>query len=209
MYNSPMGSASPVRSPRREPVPIDARALDNLRYIRETMESAASFTAVPGVGGIAMGLTALAAAALAGRYSSVDGWLGIWMAEALVAFGIGTLAMIRKARAAKTPLLSGPGRKFALSLLPPLTVAALLTVVLYRAGLPAIIPPMWLLLYGAAVITGGAFSVKIVPVMGLCFMVEGALALASPPNWGNWFMAAGFGGIHIVFGIVIAWRYGG
>ncbi|MBI3695609.1 MAG: hypothetical protein HY238_12320 [Acidobacteria bacterium] len=204
-----MGSAQPLRSSRREPVPIDSHAIDNLRYIRETMESAGSLTAVPGLGGIAMGLTALLAAPLAAGQPTVERWLAVWLAAALLAFAIGTMAMNRKARAAKVPLLFGPGRKFALSLVPPLAVAALLTAVLYRAGIPGLIPGMWLLLYGTGVVTGGAFSVRIVPVMGLCFMLEGAAALFCPASWGNWFMAAGFGGIHIVFGIIIARRYGG
>ena len=209
MYNSSMGSAQPLRSPRREPIPIDARAIDNLRYIRETMESAGSFTAVPGLGGIVMGLTALLAALLAARQPTVERWLAVWLAEAMLAFAIGMVSMNRKARAARTPVLVGPGGKFALSLVPPLAVAALLTAVLYRAGMPGLIPGMWLALYGTGVVTGGAFSVGIVPVMGLCFMLEGALALFGPASWGNWFMAAGFGGIHLVFGIIIARRYGG
>ena len=204
-----MGSAQSLRSPRQEPVPIDAHAIDNLRYIRETMESAGSFTAVPGLGGIVMGLTALLAAPLAARQPTIERWLAVWLAEALLAFVIGMVSMSRKARAARTPLLFGPGRKFALSLFPPLGVAALLTAVLYRAGMPGLIPGTWLLLYGTGVVTGGAFSVRIVPVMGLCFTLEGAVALFCPASWGNWFMAAGFGGIQIVFGIIIARRYGG
>ncbi len=183
--------------------------MDNLRYIRETMESAGEFTAVPGLGGAIMGVTALLAAVLAARQIRTEMWLGTWLAEAVLAFGIGALAMTRKAKAAKMPVLFGPARKFALSLAPPIAVAALLTAVLYRGGLAGAIPAMWLLLYGAGVVTGGAFSVRIVPVMGLCFMTEGAIALLCPASWGNWFMAAGFGGIHLVFGIIIARRYGG
>lgn len=209
MYNSSMGSAQTLRSASREPVPIDAHALDNLRYIRETMESAGSFTAVPGVGGALMGVTAVLAAPLAARQSSVEAWLGVWLGAAVLAFLIGGLAMIRKARRAKVPLISGPARKFALSLFPPILVGALLTVALYRAGMVNLIPGAWLLLYGTGVVTGGAFSVKIVPVMGLCFMLDGAIALFSPATWGNWFMAAGFGGMQIMFGVIIARRYGG
>lgn len=204
-----MSSAGPLRSHHPEPVALEVHAADNLRFIRETMERAGSFTAVPGWGGFAIGLTALAASFVAARQTRPNAWLATWLAEALVAVGIAAGATARKARAAKMPLLSGPGRKFALSFVPPLLVGALLTVVLFRAGYAAVLPGMWLLLYGTAVVTGGAFSVRVVPVMGLCFMLAGALALFSPASWGNWFMAAGFGALQIIFGLVIAKRYGG
>ncbi|HKV41886.1 MAG TPA: hypothetical protein VJX67_21965 [Blastocatellia bacterium] len=183
--------------------------MDNLRYIRETMESAASFTAVSGWGEIVIGMTALGAAIIASRLTTPAAWLMVWLSEALLSLVISGGAMLRKTRAARMPLLSGPGRKFALSFAPPMIVGAILTLVLYRAGLVGLIPGSWLLLYGTGVVTGGTFSVGIVPVMGLCFMIEGAAALFSPPAWANYFMAAGFGGLHIVFGIVIARRYGG
>lgn len=203
-----MSLPTPVPS-RRSPVALDAHAADNLRFIRETMERAGSFTAVPGWGGVAMGITALGAAVVAAQQSSPEGWLITWVAEALLAFAIAGSTMVWKARAAGVPLLSGAGRKFALSFSPPLLVGALLTVVLYRAHLGATIPGMWLLLYGTGVVTGGTFSIRAVPLMGLCFMVLGAVALFTPVAWSNWLMAAGFGGLQIVFGVVIAKRYGG
>ena len=204
-----MSAVGPLRSRRPEPAAIDVHAADNLRYIRETMERAASFTAVPGWGGVAIGLTAIAAAIVAARQGNPRAWLATWLGEALLAVAIATAATLRKARAARVPLLSGPGRKFALSFLPPLLVGALLTAGLFRAGYLAVLPGMWLLLYGTAVVTGGAFSVRVVPLMGLCFMGAGAAALFAPAAWGNWFMAVGFGGLQIVFGLVIARRYGG
>jgi len=203
---------APLGFPRprpAEPVALDAHARDNLRFIRETMERAASFTAVPGWGGVAIGITALGAAWLAARQSTVEAQVVTWLGEALLAVGIAAWTTVRKARAAKMPLLSGPGRKFALSFFPPLFVGALLTFVLYHTGLERAIPGTWLLLYGTGVLTGGAFSVKIVPVMGLCFMFAGTVALFSPASWGNGFLAAGFGGLHIIFGILIARRHGG
>ena len=204
-----MARFSVLRSRPSAPVALDTHAMDNLRFIRQTMERAGSFTAVPGWGGVAMGVTALAAAVVASRQTARDLWLATWLAEALVAFGIAGWAMVWKSHAAKMPLLSGPGRKFALSFSPPLVVGALLTLVLYRLGLAGVLPGIWLLLYGAGVVTGGAFSVKIIPVMGLCFMLAGAAALFSPAAWGNGFLAAGFGGLHILFGILIARRHGG
>jgi len=183
--------------------------MENIRFIRETMERSTSFTAVPGKGGVAMGLTALIAAAVATHTSTAGTWLATWAVEAAVAFTIGGWAMARKARAANLPLLSGPGRKFALSLSPPLLAGALLTVALFQFGLVSALPGTWLLLYGAGVVTGGAFSVKAVPLMGVCLMVLGAAALFSPASWGNAFLAAGFGGVHIIFGALIARRHGG
>ncbi|HYL99762.1 MAG TPA: hypothetical protein VEZ90_12465 [Blastocatellia bacterium] len=194
----------------RPPAPaLHERAMDNLRYIRETMESASSFTAVSGFGEVAIGLTALGAALLASRFTAIGAWFTVWLGEAVLSLVISGGAMLRKARAAELPMLYGPGRKFALSFSPPMLVGALLTAVLYRAGFLAPVPGVWLMLYGTAVVTGGAFSVKIVPVMGLCFMILGAAALFCPFQWANYLMAAGFGGLHILFGLIIARRHGG
>jgi len=203
-----MQGPEPVRPPR-PPVALDAHAADNLRFIRETMERAASFTAVPGWGGVVMGITAVGAAVVAGAQATPHAWLLTWMGEALLAFVIASCAVVWKARAAGIPLLTDPGRKFALSFAPPILVGVLLTLVLYQAGLLHAIPGMWLLLYGTGVVAAGAFSIRVVPLMGLCFMVLGAVALFTPESWNNWLMGAGFGGLHVVFGFVIARRYGG
>src|SRR5579885_2591524 len=200
-----MASIQPIR---QEPIEMHARAMDHLQYIRETMARASEFTAVPGWGGVAMGVTALLAAVFAARQVSADAWLAVWFAEGMLAMGIGALAMKHKADVAGEPLLSAPARKFALSFAPPLLVGALLTLLLHRAGLTAAIPGMWLLLYGTGVVTGGAFSVRIVPVMGICFMLMGAVALFCPLAWGTALLAAGFGGLHLIFGLIIAWKYG-
>jgi len=183
--------------------------MDNLRYIRETMERAGSFTAVPGWGGVAMGLTALAASGLAARQTSSSAWLATWLIEGALAIGIGILAMQRKARAAGLPVWSAPARKFVFSFFPPLVVGAVLTLVLWRAGLIGAIPGMWLMLYGTGVITGAAFSAPIIPVMGVCFLAGGALASFTPVAWNDAWLGLGFGGLHIVFGVIIARRYGG
>ena len=190
------------------PQPLADKALDNLRYIRATMERAGSFTAVPGWGQVAVGVTALAAAVVAARQQSSLNWLVVWLAEAILALAIGGWTMLHKARAANDSLLSGPGRRFGLSFLPPLVVGGLLTVALYFGGGLRLLPAVWLLLYGTGVITGGAFSVPVVPVMGLGFLALGTVALFEP-GLGNWLLAAGFGGLHVVFGFWIARRYGG
>jgi len=188
--------------------PLDTRAVDDLRFIRQTMERSAAFTAVPGWGMVAVGATALPAAWLASRHSLDLRWLQIWITEAVLAVSVALVAIQIKAARSGLPWTSGPGRKVALSFAPPVAAAALLTVPLCRANLGDTLPGAWLLLYGVGVITGGAFSVSVVPVMGLCFMMMGAAALFLPLR-GNWAMAAGFGGLHILFGIWIARRHGG
>jgi hypothetical protein len=190
-------------------VSINDRAIENLQYIRETMERAGSFTAVPGWGGILMGVSAILTALVSGHLPSRNLWFAAWLGEAALALAIGGWAMLQKAKAVQSPLLVGPGRKFALSLCPAMIAGAALTLVLYRGELFELMPGTWLLLYGVSVVTSGAFSVKVVPIMGLCFMALGIIALLSPLAFANWFMAAGFGGLHIAFGIVIARRYGG
>ncbi len=204
-----MATAGPLHSPPREPIPIDARAADHLRYIRETMERAAEFTAVPGWGGVAMGVTALMAALAASRQTTPRAWLAVWLIEAFVAVAIAAPAAATKAHRANSALFSGPGRKFVLSFAPSIVVGGLLTFALYHADFLAALPGVWLLLYGTAIVTGGAFSVRVVPVMGLCLMLLGAAALFASPVWGDAFMAAGFGVVQIGFGWWIARHFGG
>ncbi len=190
------------------PVPIGHRAADNLRFIRDTMERAASFTAVPGWGGVLIGITALAAGAFAfGRPARQEFF--IWVAEAVLALSIGFLGVGLKSKRLALSPSSRAARRALLSFMPPLLAGAVLTVVLYRIGALGVLPGLWLLLYGAAVVTGGAFSVRIVPVMGLCFMLVGLAALLAPQSFGDLFLVVGFGTLHIVFGVVIARRHGG
>jgi len=199
--------AHPAQS--REPHALHDRAMENIRFIRETMERASAFTAVPGWGQVAVGVTAFVASYLAAHETTPRRWLFVWLAEAIIALLIAGWTLDRKARATATPLLSGPARKVAFSLSPPLIVGALLTAVLFRSRVTSVIPGVWLLLYGTGVVTGGMFSVSIVPLMGICFMVLGAVALFVSPPWANWLLSAGFGGLHIIFGIIIARKYGG
>jgi hypothetical protein len=187
---------------------LHARAMDNLSFIRSTMERATAFTAVPGWGGVAMGITALGATIVANRRPPNE-WLAVWLSASGLALAIGGWAMALKARRGGTSVFSYSGRRFVLSYVPPLAVGGLLTYVLVRAGLYSALPGTWLLLYGTGVVTGGAFSVRVVPLMGLCFMALGAIALIAPPSTLNWFLAGGFGGLHILFGLIIARRYGG
>jgi hypothetical protein len=198
-----------VSPAQEEPPALHERAMDNLRYIRETMERATAFTGISGWGEVAIGGSAFLASVLAAQQSSFRAWLAIWIAEGLISLLIAGWSMDRKARAVQMPMMSGPGRKAVFSLLPPILAGALVTIVLFQAGLTSAIPGIWLLLYGTGVVTGGMFSVPVVPIMGFCFMGLGALALFAPSALADWFMAAGFGGLHVVFGVIIARKYGG
>lgn len=189
--------------------PLHEHAEHNLRFIREKMDHATSFTAVPGWGGVLMGVIGLAAAAVGSIQPTPARWMATWMAAAAVALLVGGWAMDRKTRASGTELLAGKGRKFIFSLSPPLLSGAVLTWVLYQGGFVGAIPGVWLLMYGTAAVTGGAFSIRIVPVMGLCFMILGVIALLLPAAWGNWMLAIGFGGVQLVSGLVIVRKYGG
>ena len=192
-----------------EPQPLHTRAADDLKFIRETMERAGSFTGVPGKGWVAIGATALAAAYLASTRTTPEAWLAVWLGEAALALVVGSWALVRKARAVNMPLFRGAGWRFLISLAPPFVAAAILTIAFYRSPQLAALPGVWLILFGAGVMTAGTFSVRVVPLTGLCFMLIGTAALFAPADWGDAFMAAGFGGLHIVFGLIIARKYGG
>lgn len=183
--------------------------MDNLRFIRGIMESAATFTAVSGWGQVLMGLTAIGAALLAARQQHAWSWVATWVAEAGIATGISVASMAIKSHAANVPLLSGPIRKLILTFSPAMLVGAVLTAVFVDRNLPSLLPGTWLLLYGAAVVSAGTNSVRIVPVMGAAFMMFGAVAFLLPPGAQTWMMLAGFGGLHIVFGLWIARKHGG
>ncbi|MDX1531190.1 MAG: hypothetical protein R3362_06655 [Rhodothermales bacterium] len=205
----------------------DRQAEAQLRYIRETMARTAEFTAVSGWGGIAMGLTALAAAALAAAQPTVSGWLRVWVAAALIGFAIGAWATARKAQRHGVPLLSGQGRKFLLGLAPALCAGLALTLAVYGFDVEAagerfarlgvadataslrLLPGLWLLLYGIGVISAGMFSIRLIPLLGAAFLLVGTLALLSPATWATAWMAVGFGGLHLTFGLLIARRHGG
>ena len=193
----------------QEPAPLHEHALSNLRYIREAMERASAFTSIPGWGGVGVGATALAAAALAQPFAGTRRWLLTWLAEAVVAATIAGTAMFRKARRANVSFASAPARRFFSSYFAPIVAAAALTYVLGSMHVYAPLPAAWLLLYGASFIASGAFSIRMVPVMGVCFMLLGIAACFVPPSAANALLGAGFGGLHLVFGWIIARSYGG
>jgi hypothetical protein len=191
-----------------DPESLQRHAAEHLQFIRDTMARASGFTAVPGWGGALMGATAIGTAAAAPPVDD-PAWLVWWLADAVAAVVIGIVSIVRKARRVGAPLQGGAARRFALALTPALVAAAILTVVLVGHGLTTVLPGCWLLLYGAAIASGGALSVRLVPLLGLCLMALGGIALMAPASWGNLFMGAGFGMTQVIFGCLIARRYGG
>lgn len=198
-----MAAVHPIRR-SSPPAELHSHAADNLRYIRQTIENAGAFTAVPGYGMMAMGAMGCAAWALV-RLAGLP-WLPTWIACAVCAAAVGFLAMLRKAG---WPVFSSPAGRFLLSLSPPIAAGALLTAALSSTTTAGAIPGMWLLLYGAGVVSSGAHSVRTVPVMGASFMLLGIAALFAPSAWAAGFLVAGFGGLHLAFGAYIARRHGG
>lgn len=205
----------------RPPAPLSDRAIDNLRFIRETMESTATFTGISGGGIMATGVIACVAFAVSGSELGSPRWLTTWVLAAVLAFSYSAIATLRKAREATPPVTGAMGRKLALAFFPALVAGAVITAVALRAGWFVALPGVWLIMYGAAVMAGGALSVRIIPVMGASFMFLGAVALGAPlilqTAWSeasralllNVLMTLGFGGLHLVFGALISRRYGG
>jgi len=204
-----MASERPSTASATEAPALHARAMADLRFIRETMESASAFTTLSGWGLVVIGIAALAAEAVGGDAVGSPRWLGAWLAAAATSVVVGGASTALKTRAAGRPLLSGPGRKFAMGFAPTVLAGAVLTVALVQAGAGVVLPALWLSLYGAAMVGGGAFSVRVVPVMGVAFVALGVIAALAPATWANALLAVGFGGLHVGFGIVIVRRHGG
>lgn len=195
--------------PMHEPAPMHEHALSNLRYIREAMERASAFTSIPGWGGVCIGVTALVATVAAQHASDRRSWVVIWLTEAVIAAAIAAFTMVRKASRAGVSFRGAAARRFFVSYFAPVVAAAALTFFLARHGFHDALPPTWLLLYGASFVSSGAYSIPVVPVMGVCFMLLGLVACFVPFAAANVLLGTGFGGLHIIFGVVIARRYGG
>jgi hypothetical protein len=201
--------SSAGNEPIAESSALHARAMADLRFIRATMANAAAFSAFSGWGLILIGGVATACGLVAARQSTRPGWLATWLAAAGVAALIGALSTARKTRAARESLIPGPARKFALSLAPAVLSGALLTGALQRGEYFDLMPGTWLLLYGAGLVAAGAWSVRVVPLIGSAFMLLGAVGLLLPLAWGNWLLIGGFGGLHVAFGLIVGRKHGG
>ena len=191
-----------------EPIRIDDHAFDNLRYIRETMERAGSFTSIPGWGGLAIGGTAIVTSIIASRLVDLR-WLEAWLIEAVVAATIALITMSMKAARAGVTMTSTAARRFFVSYFAPIIAAAVITMMLTRTQWFDAMPAVWLLSYGASFISSGAYSIRVVPQMGVCFMLLGAIASLVSFPIANALLGVGFGGLHIIFGLIIARNYGG
>lgn len=193
-----------------EPAPIHEHAISNLRYIREAMERASAFTSIPGWGGVAVGITAVAAAIIGHQQPDWRRWLWTWLIEAVVAATIAGITMARKAGRANVSFTEPAARRFFVSYLAPIAAGAVLTWLLARVGAFMALPATWLVLYGASFVSSGAYSIRLVQLMGVCFMLLGiAATFMLSFTAANVLLGIGFGGLHIVFGYLIARSYGG
>lgn len=201
------------------PIALHERAMENLLFIREAMERSTSFTGISGKGMVAMGLIALGGGQVARRYPSHEWWLYCWLAVACAGCLAGLAAMVWKMRALDQPSVARSARRFALNMAPSILIGVFLTQMFHELGLYAFLPGMWLLLYGAGVVAGGALSVRVLPAMGGAMMALGAATLfwtlwgsesrAVADFWAEAALAIGFGGMHMVSGIIVWRRYGG
>ena len=188
---------------------MEDRATADLRFIRSTMARSGRFTALSGPGITAMGAVGAASSIVAAGVSAPGTWIRVWLVAAAVAGGLGIAGLVRKARQEKMSALAPPARRFFLGFLPPVAAGAILTVFLFRGGDAHLLPGVWLLLYGAGVVTGGQASIALVPLTGAGFMLLGIVALVVPPLGGTVCLGVGFGGLHLLTGILIWRRHGG
>lgn len=208
-----MSLARPRRPATRQdspPIALHERAESDLAFVRGVMERSHHFTAVPGVGGMFMGVTAIAAAMIAFMQPTQERWLWVWLAEALLALAIAAYTLVEKAKRSSVPLSAAPARRFALGLVPALLAGGVLTIACLKAQAWSLLPAVWLSFYGIAILGGGAVSaVRAVPILGAVFLVASALAVATPAGWGDLWLALAFGGGHLIVGAIVARRHGG
>jgi hypothetical protein len=187
---------------------LQDEAKESLAFIRATMARSVTFTAVSGWGGIAMGMLACVAALVASRTDDSTAWLAVWLAAAVVASLVGLASMTIKARRHGVALWSAAGRRFAQGFGPSLIAGAVMTAALVRAGAFDLLPATWLLLYGAGVLAGATASVPVLTWLGAALMALGGAA-SLVGRYGDFWLAAGFGGLHIMFGVIVVRKHGG
>ena len=188
------------------PAAIESRALGTLAYIRASIESSSSMD-VPGMAGIVMGIIGLLAAIVVSLPRWAAHWLGIWLAAAAVAFLLGGALVARQIVQRGHTRYLGPARKFLLCLCPALFAGAVLTQVCVTAGMANVIPGMWLLLYGCAVLSASTVTTagiaRLICIMGAIFVALGLMTFALPATAHTAMLGLGFGVLHIIFGFLI------
>ena len=193
---------------------LHLHAMDNISYIRATMDRSSQFTDVPGWGLVIVGVLATLGSYIATLHLTTYWWVNTWITIGVISMGIGVVAMRLKANKVKAKLFSAPGRRFLLCFAPTIVAGMALTDLIFWELLPG----MWLLMYGLAVMTAGVFSKPIVPFLGLPFFTLGIITMQLPdlftPLIGTYttadlFMVMGFGVCHIIYGLIIALRHGG
>jgi hypothetical protein len=183
-------------------VHLDSHALATLRYIRASMEGAASFV-VPGSAGIALGFIGIVAAGLSLAPALHEHWFEIWLIASITAAAAGSVLLLRESSLRGLQLLGTPIRRFALCLLPSLTAGIVLTAVHWSSRNMHAIPGTWLLLYGCALISASTVTTRTIGLLGALFAALGLMAFILPDSLQMPMLGAGFGGLHIVFGIII------
>src|SRR5487761_606791 len=183
-------------------VAMDRHALGTLNYIRASIDAAGAL-AVPGTAGTAMGAVGLVAAGVASVPALSGHWLLIWLAAAAVGAGLGVILVARHRSGVGLPLYRGPARRFVLSLCPALLAGGVLTAVLLQVGEARLIPGVWLLLYGCAVLSATLMTapamMRLLGAMGALFVVCGAVAFEVSPRWHNVLLGGDYGLLHVVF----------
>jgi hypothetical protein len=195
--------------PRARTESIGSGAAEHLRYIRNTIEAAQTFTTIPGKGCIAMGAAALVAATLEAIPTLSAHWLPIWLAAAVFSAAVALYFMEEKARSQGLSLRRAVATRFFLTLAPAFVAGGVLTVALMDSVGREVIAGIWLLLYGVGLAACGLFSLGIVLIAGFAFMGLGTVALAAPAAWVPWLLGAGFGGVHFLLGALIVRDHGG
>jgi len=188
---------------------LDERALESLEFIRTTMARSATFTAVPGRGGLAMGVIGIVAATVASRQADARLWLATWLAAAFIALPVGIVAIWWKAERHAISVWSANGQRFLQGYAPPIVAGAVLTAALVARGRFDLLPATWLLLYGAGLLAGSTSSISLLAWIGGAFMMLGAGAAVTGAAWRDVWLGAGFGGLQVIFGFVIARKHGG
>jgi len=188
------------------PAAIESHALGTLAYIRASIESSSSMD-VPGMAGIVMGIIGVLAAIVVSLPRWAAHWLGIWLAAAALALVLGGALVARQTAQRGHARYLGPLRKFLLCLCPALLAGAVLTLVFGTGGMTNVIPGMWLLLYGCAVLSASTVTVagiaRLICIMGGLFVALGLMTFALPATAHTAMLGLGFGVLHIIFGFLI------